>query len=121
MPALLHEFVDDAASGITAGIAANRTSYGDEEPAIQVRPSRDDVEYTAASDGFCMFVSPAMALTEAQVLPPSALRLVTIVFLVESATVANGRPDESVVRPTWMVSPPVDLIVLVRFTGPPNG
>src|SRR5947208_10876673 len=109
MPALLHEFVDEAASGITAGIAANRMLYGEEEPATQVRPSRDDVEYTAASDGFCTFVSPAMALTEAQALPPSALRLVNIVFLEESATVVNGRPDESVVRPTWMLSLPVDL------------
>src|SRR2546422_4234161 len=100
MPGLLHEFVEVAASGITAGIAANRMSYGDEEPAIQVRPSNDDVEYTAASDGFCMFASPVMALTEAHVLPPSALRLVNMVFLVESATVAKSRPDESVVSPT---------------------
>jgi len=97
---LLHEFVDDAASGITAGIAANRMLYGEEEPATQVRPSSDDVEYTAASDGFCMLVSPAMALAEAHVLPPSALRLVNIVFLEESATVVKSRPDESVVRPT---------------------
>src|SRR3989441_7490001 len=100
MPALPHEFVEVAASGITAGIAANRRLYGEEEPAIQVRPSRDDVEYTAASDGFCMLVSPVTALTEAQVLPPSALRLVSIVFLVESAILVKGRPDESVVRPT---------------------
>ena len=34
MPALPHEFVEEAASGITAGIAANRRLYGDEEPAI---------------------------------------------------------------------------------------
>src|SRR2546428_6711724 len=121
MPALLHEFVEEAASGITAGIAANRTLYGDEEPATQVRPRRDGVEYTAANDGFCMFVSPVMALTEAQVLPPSALRLVNIVFLVESATVANGRPDESVVRPTWMLSVAVDLMVLNWLAGPPYG
>ena len=100
MPALPHEFVEEAASGITAGIAANRMLYGDEEPAIQARPRRDDVEYIAANDGFCMLVSPAIALTEAQVLPPSALRLVNMAFLVESATVAKGRPDESVVRPT---------------------
>src|SRR5881296_2154253 len=100
MPALPHEFVEEAASGITAGIAANRMLYGDEEPAIQVRPRRDDVEYTAANDGFCMFASAEMALTEAHVLPPSALRLVNIEFLVESATVEKGRPDESVVRPT---------------------
>jgi len=53
-----------------------------------------------------------LLLTDAQVLPPSALRLVNIVFLVESATVAKGRPDESVVRPTWMLSLPVDLTVL---------
>src|SRR5712691_2497633 len=119
MPALLHEFVDDAASGITAGIAANRMLYGDEEPAIQLRPSRDDVEYTAARDGFRMFVSPVMALTDVQVLPPSPLRLVNIVFLVESATVVKGRPDESVVRPTWMLSLPVDLIVLTCAARPP--
>src|SRR5881409_2527104 len=109
MPALPHEFVEEAASGITAGIAANRMLYGEEEPAIQVRPSRDDVEYTAARDGFWIFVSPVMALTEVQVLPPSALRLVNIVFLAESATVVKGRPDESVVSPTWMLSLPVDI------------
>src|SRR5207249_2775089 len=119
MPALLHGFVDEAASGITAGIAANRMLYGDEEPATQVRPSSDDVEYTAPKDGFCMFVSPAMALTEAQVLPPSALRLVNIVFLVESATVVKSRPDESVVRPTWMLSLPVDLTEVICPAGPP--
>src|SRR5437667_1012705 len=113
MPALLHEFVEEAASGITAGIATNRTLYGDEEPTTQVRPRRDDAEYTAARDGFCMFVSPVIALTEAQVLPPSALRFVNMTFLVESATVVNGRPAESVVRPTWMLSAPVDLMVLI--------
>src|SRR5438128_1167312 len=100
MPAFPHEFVEVAASGITAGIAANRRLYGEEEPAIHVSPSSDDVEYSAASDGFCVFVSLAMALTDVQVLPPSALRLVNIVFLVESATVVKSRPDESVVRPT---------------------
>src|SRR5436853_1437841 len=121
MTALLHEFVEDAASGITAGTAANRMLYGDEEPAIQVRPRRDDVEYSTANDGFCTLVSPVMALTEAQVLPPSALRLVNMVFLVESATVAKGRPDESVVRPTWMLSFPVDLTVLTWLAGPPKG
>src|SRR2546422_4499958 len=121
MPALLHEFVDDAASGITAGIAANRRLYGEEEPVIQVRPRRDDVEYTAAKDGFWIFVSPVMALTDVQVLPPSALRLVNITFLVESATVVKGRPDESVVRPTWMLSLPVDLTVLTWLAGPPYG
>src|SRR2546422_4900894 len=121
MPALPHEFVEEAASGITAGIAANRMLYGDEEPAIQVRPSRDDVEYTAARDGFWIFVSRVMALTDVQVLPPSALRLVNMVFLVESATVAKGRPDESVVIPTWMLSLPVDLTVLTWLAGPPKG
>src|SRR5712692_9092826 len=119
MPALLHEFVEEAASGITAGIAANRRLYGDEEPSIQVRPRREEVEYTAASEGFCMLVSPVIVLAGVQVLPPSPLRLVNIVFLVESATVANGRPDESVVRPTWMLSLPVDLTVLICPAGPP--
>src|SRR3989442_3181242 len=119
MHALPHALAEGAASGITAGIVANRTLDGEEEPAIQVRPSRDDVEYSAASDGFCMFVSPVMALTEAQVLPPSALRLVNMVFLVESATVVKGRPDESVVSPTWMLSLPVDLTVLTCAAGPP--
>src|SRR5437879_7369859 len=121
MPALLHEFVEDAASGITAGTAANRMLYGDEEPAIQTRPRRDDVEYSAVNDGFCMFASPVMTLTVVQDLPPSSLRLVNIVFLVESATVVKGRPDESVVRPTWMPSLPVDLTVLTWLAGPPKG
>src|SRR5207245_9087278 len=103
-PGLPHEFVEEAASGITAGSAANRMLYGEEEPAIQVRPRRDDVEYSAASDGFCMFVSPVMALTEAQVLPPSALRFVNMVFLVVSATVVRGRPDESVATQARMLS-----------------
>src|SRR2546428_2925760 len=119
MPALPHEFVEVAASGITAGIAANRMLYGEEEPVIQVRPRRDDVEYTTANDGFCRLVSPVMALTETHVLPPSALRLVNMVFLVESATVVKGRPDESVVRPTWMLSLPVVLIALTWLAGPP--
>src|SRR5438132_10215678 len=100
MPALLHEFVEEAASGITAGIAENRTLYGEEEPAIQVRPRRDDVEYTADREGFCMLGCPATTLTEAQVLPSSSLLLVSIAFLVESANVVKGRPDESVVRAT---------------------
>src|SRR2546422_11200676 len=121
MPGLPHEFVEEAASGITAGIAANRRLYGEEEPSIQVRPRRDDVEYSASNDGFCMFVSPMMALTDVQVLPPSALRLVNMVFFVESATVVKGRPDESVVRPTWMLSLPVDLTVLTWLAGPPKG